>query len=560
MVTRNRKWSTIASLLLSLGVLLGLTVAGCTDKDRDSHGNPIDEATYSLYICPEGYSVNEDANSIVDADGNDIITSDIPSSYDIANGKTRSFVVICEKITDSEETYTVLNDAVSDLQVATQTDLITNAGFTVSVSEEAVPEIGAAILTAYYYAGEEILADTEVNINVVAASGYDAISILPPGYVVEDGELKDENGEAVDVDDVDPNFNITAPGDYRFVVVGMNENEDGTKTYTDVTNDAELALELETNHEEAFTIEDGAKLVVSEDVQDGDTATVKGTYGEEQLTAEINITVGEEPADYQYIRILPPGYSVDNGVLYDENGEEADIDMIDPAYTVTEPGEYTFVVIGYNVDDEGSKTYTDITSDEQLAWELSGEFTEGTVSLDNNVLTVAENAQDGENAQVDVTYGDTSLAANIQISLSIEETASYSDIRILPPGYYVKDGLVYDEKDTEVSIDTIANSMAIDVDFGQVYEFIPVGISEDADGNKTCTDLSGDDKFVFLIQGTPSEDGSVDMSVGSDGHAFVTISAEDKCSAGTVYLVGDYTVDDETTLSCDINFTLNPGA
>ena len=552
----SRKLSVLAVLLLSLGVLFGATVTGCTDKDREDNGKkPVAGGFDFIRILPPGYEVTGDGQ-IVDEQGETVDIDDVDPEVTITEPGEYEFTVVgVDENEDGTKDYAdITEDEDLGLELETSNEeAITLDGATLIVGED-VQEGDTATITGVY-GDTQLTADIDITIGEEPAAEYSAIVILPPGYTVEDGQIKNADGETVDADEVETEFSVSEPGEYQFTVVGVTEDEEGNKTCTDITGDEDLALALETSNEEAITL-DGAALTVGEDVQEGDTATITGTYGETQLTADIQISVGEEPAaDYKAIRILPPGYAVEDGVIKDSEGKKTAIDDIDTSFTVTEPGEYQFTVVGIGEDEEGNDTYTDITGESDLALTLETSNEEAIV-LDGAKLTVSDAVNNGDTAKVSGTYGSASLEAEIDVTVS-SEPAVYKEIRILPPGYTVSGGAVKDGDGKEVAIDDITgNSYSIEVEFGQYYEFIPVGIAEDG----TVYDISNDADFEFEMQGAPYEsgDGTVGFTVDSSNHGIVSVAvAEEAKTSGTCYLVGHYPGEtEETSLSCDVNFTI----
>lgn len=548
----SRKLSVLAVLLLSLGVLFGATVTGCTDKDREDNGKkPVAGGFDFIRILPPGYEVTGDGQ-IVDEQGETVDIEDVDPQVVITEPGEYEFTVVgVEENEDGTKEYTdITEDEELDLELETNNEEAIKLDGADLIVGEGVREGDTAVITGTY--GEEQLT-ADIDITVGEPAAFTSIRILPPGYTVEDGQIKNADGETVDIDDVEAEFSISEPGEYQFTVVGVTEDEEGNKTCTDITGEDDLALALETSNPEAITL-DGATLTVSADVQDGDTATVTGTYGGTSLTASLDVTVGAEPEpdDYTAIRILQPGYRVVDGSLQDDEGNECDIDEIDTTFAVAEPGDYQFVVVGVKTDEKGNKTYTDITGEDDLALTLETSNPEA-ITLDGAKLTVSDAVKNGDTAAVSGTYGSASLESKIEVEVQVEP-AAYKEIRILPPGYVVDNGAVKDGDGNEVAIDDItSNSYSIECEFGQFYIFIPVGIDEEG----KCYDLGGDADFEFEMQGQPYEagDGTVEFTVDSEGYGVATIAAQaDAKTSGTCYLVGHYP--GETELSCDVNFTI----
>ena len=81
----TKKTGIFATLLLALGLMLGVTVTGCTDEDRDRPDAPA-AADVTAYVLPEGYVVGEDEegnSAILNADGEVVPAAELPAECDI---------------------------------------------------------------------------------------------------------------------------------------------------------------------------------------------------------------------------------------------------------------------------------------------------------------------------------------------------------------------------------------------------------------------------------------------------------------------------------------------
>ncbi|MBQ7567685.1 Ig-like domain-containing protein, partial [bacterium] len=385
----TKKTGIFATLLLALGLMLGVTVTGCTDEDRDRPDAPA-AADVTAYVLPEGYVVGEDEegnSAILNADGEVVPAAELPAECDINPGESQNFVVIGGYTTDNVTTYVDVTDKCeAELQVATQEELITNELFTVNVDENAQPEESAAQLS------------------VVPTEGLEEATIVAMTINVAGAEQE-----------------LTVEADVTEIEVDGVANLTVTYNEEDVTADCTF----ESSDEEIATV-DEAGVVTG--VADG-VATITASYipegAEEALTGDIDITVGAVVGGL-ILTADPEEIAVDETsqltAMYGTEDVTADctFETSDEAIaTVDETGLVTGVA-------EGEVT---ITATYEAEGEEEPAVAEVTITVGGagEALTVEADATEievGGEANLTVTYNEADVTADCTFESSDEAIAT----------------------------------------------------------------------------------------------------------------------------------------
>ena len=262
-----------------------------------------------LYLAPEGYTVSDDGTKILDPDGGEVSTADLPQTQVIDAGGDHTFVAIGAK---NDGTYTLLGDA-AEAVLDTTAQSISNDGFKVSVTLEAA-ETDEATISAKY--GD--LTSNVINITVKLPT-YFALYVVPGGYNESDDGTKilDPVDDEVAPEDLPTSCNIEFGTSYEFQVIGAKRDEAGNVTYKTVTSDVTVTDELTT---ETDTITNNRfKVSIADESSESYTAALKAVCGAVKSNP-MNI----HPVPYRAIYIVPGHWvmSEDGSKIYDPDGSD----------------------------------------------------------------------------------------------------------------------------------------------------------------------------------------------------------------------------------------------
>ena len=254
-----------------------------------------------LYLAPEGYTVSDDGTKILDPDGGEVSTADLPQTQVIDAGGDHTFVAIGAK---NDGTYTLLGDA-AEAVLDTTAQSISNDGFKVSVTAEAAATDEATISAKY---GD--LTSNVINITVKLPT-YFALYITPSDYnESRDGtKILDPFDHEIAPEDLPDSKTMEFGTDYLFRVIGAKRDEAGNVTYktvnSDVTVTGELTTVAETVTNDRFTVS------VARRASENDTAALIAVCGAVK-SKPMNI----HPVPYQAIYVIDADWVVCDDKVY----------------------------------------------------------------------------------------------------------------------------------------------------------------------------------------------------------------------------------------------------
>ncbi|MCR5661618.1 MAG: hypothetical protein K6G50_05775 [bacterium] len=362
----------------------------------------------AIYLVPEGYTVSDDGTKILDPNGEEVDTADLPDTQAIAAGESHTFVAIGAKDDGTAVTYALLGNA-AEAVLETESQNISNNGFAVTVAAEAVATDEATISAKY-----GTLTSNVINITVEVPSAYNALYVVPWGYDPSDDgtEIRDPYDHPIDPADLPTDTTIEYGTTYPFRVIGAREDDTGTTIYEFVTDTvtAELTTESDKMTNENFRV--SAARNASED----DTATLKAVDGNLKSNA---MTIKAVPFRAIYVcdgrwvlsddgsKLYDPNYPEDPddwdfvGFVYDDflmgvnfgigafKGNDVSFQLI---AVDTVEGKLKRIPVKVNPGDDGAEML------------LSGDTDDASLNLSASSVHINNDATSGELVYVDTAY------------------------------------------------------------------------------------------------------------------------------------------------------------
>ncbi len=157
----------------------------------------------ALYIAPNGYTVSADGKKILDLIDASVAPEDLPDSKTIEVGTAYAFRTVIGAYLDPADHESVLYEMVTDASpvFATESDMITNSGFTVIVARRASDDDTATI--------KAVRGSVESNAVTIRAVPYATLSVCWAGdYEISRDKTKYYDPDYYDPDDRDTYFNV----------------------------------------------------------------------------------------------------------------------------------------------------------------------------------------------------------------------------------------------------------------------------------------------------------------------------------------------------------------